>query len=82
MRAAWHCEEREELARLAHWLKGAGGTAGFDAFTEPARRLEQQAKHGPKDDAGHALREVEILAGRIVMPSQLTAEVEIATCQT
>jgi hypothetical protein len=23
--------------RLAHWLKGSGGTAGFDAFTAPAR---------------------------------------------
>ena len=24
-----------ELASLAHWLKGAGGTVGFDCFTEP-----------------------------------------------
>ena len=30
----------KELAQLAHWLKGAGGTAGFAALTEPARRLE------------------------------------------
>ena len=29
-----------ELARSAHWLKGAGGTAGFADFTAPARRLE------------------------------------------
>ena len=28
-------------AEIAHWLKGAGGTAGFDGFTEPASRLEK-----------------------------------------
>ncbi|MFI5456028.1 MAG: PAS domain S-box protein [Isosphaerales bacterium] len=82
MRAAWEREDRDELARLAHWLKGAGGTAGFDAFTEPARRLEEHAKHGPRDDAGHALHEVEILSGRIVAASQISAEVGIATCRT
>ena len=32
-----------ELADLAHWLKGAGGTVGFDCFTEPALQLEQFA---------------------------------------
>jgi signal transduction histidine kinase/CheY-like chemotaxis protein/HPt (histidine-containing phosphotransfer) domain-containing protein len=39
-------EEREytELWKLAHWLKGAGGTVGFDCFTEPAKQLEQFAK--------------------------------------
>jgi len=80
MRAAWESDNRDELARLAHWLKGAGGTAGFDAFTEPARRLEEHAKHGSQDAAGHVLDEVEMLAGRIVTPSQLSAEVEIAAC--
>jgi len=33
-----------ELAGLAHWLKGAGGTCGFDTFTEPSSLLEQAAK--------------------------------------
>ena len=33
----------DDLASLAHWLKGAGGTVGFDAFTEPAALLEQSA---------------------------------------
>ena len=36
----------EEVAAFAHWLAGAGGTVGYDAFTEPARRLEQLAKAG------------------------------------
>ena len=32
------------VADLAHWLKGAGGTVGFDVFTEPAAQLEIHAK--------------------------------------
>ena len=38
-----------ELAALAHWLKGAGGSMGFDELFEPARALEEaaQADDGP-----------------------------------
>jgi signal transduction histidine kinase/CheY-like chemotaxis protein/HPt (histidine-containing phosphotransfer) domain-containing protein len=37
-----------ELASLAHWLKGAGGTCGFNDFFEPAKELEKSAKdHNP-----------------------------------
>jgi len=32
------------LAREAHWLKGAGGTCGFDCFFEPSLQLELAAK--------------------------------------
>jgi CheY-like chemotaxis protein/HPt (histidine-containing phosphotransfer) domain-containing protein len=44
MARAWNDRDFDELANLAHWLKGAGGTVGFDAFTEPAANLEQLAK--------------------------------------
>ena len=33
----------EELANLGHWLKGAGGTVGYDVFTKPAASLENAA---------------------------------------
>ena len=33
MHHAWAVGDFSELAQLAHWLKGAGGTAGFPAFT-------------------------------------------------
>jgi CheY-like chemotaxis protein/HPt (histidine-containing phosphotransfer) domain-containing protein len=46
MRAAWAAEDLPELIGLAHWLKGAGGTAGFAAFTQPAHQLEQYARQG------------------------------------
>ena len=33
-----------EVERLAHWLAGAAGTVGYDAFTAPAREMEAAAK--------------------------------------
>ena len=33
-----------ELAGLAHWLKGAGGTCGFNEFYQPSLDLEMTAK--------------------------------------
>jgi PAS domain S-box-containing protein len=57
-----------ELAALAHWLKGAGGTVGYHAFTEPARVLETGAKAGDREAAA-ALRELRHLAGLLVVPA-------------
>lgn len=34
----------EELAEQAHWLKGAGGTMGFECFTSTADKLEVAAR--------------------------------------
>ena len=50
------------LADHAHWLKGAAGTVGFGAFTEPARRLEQLAKQRSAADVPIVLRELVQLA--------------------
>jgi HPt (histidine-containing phosphotransfer) domain-containing protein len=58
-----------ELAALAHWLKGAGGTVGYHAFTEPARVLETGAKAGDREAAAAALRELRHLAGLLVVPA-------------
>ena len=41
--AAGHLD-MTELAALAHWLKGAGGSMGFDVLFEPAKALEEAAK--------------------------------------
>ena len=46
MQAALAAGDRRELAGLAHWLKGTGGTAGFGDFLEPAEQLEQLAASG------------------------------------
>jgi PAS domain S-box-containing protein len=67
--AAWEKEDLQELALIAHWLKGAGGTVGFDHFTEPAAKLEQSAKTGQMEQAGEILRQVKVLSEAIVPPS-------------
>jgi HPt (histidine-containing phosphotransfer) domain-containing protein len=59
----------QELASIAHWLKGAGGTVGFDDFTEPAAKLEKYAKAAQMEQAGHILQQVKCLSDAIVLPS-------------
>jgi signal transduction histidine kinase len=61
-----------ELARLAHWLKGSGGMAGFDAFTQPASDLEQLAKQNAAEQIPSALARLQALVQRIVIPSEPT----------
>jgi HPt (histidine-containing phosphotransfer) domain-containing protein len=46
------------VERLAHWLAGAAGTVGYDAFTEPARELEAAAKALDSQAAEAALQRI------------------------
>ena len=69
MKRAWANQNLEEMARLAHWFKGASGTAGFDAFTEPAKRMEQVVKARKRDDIPLALDAMAGLVDRIVAPA-------------
>jgi PAS domain S-box-containing protein len=62
-----------ELAALAHWLKGAGGTVGYDAFTVPARTLETCAKAADGAGSRAALDELHGLARRMVVPDEEAA---------
>ena len=57
-----------ELASLAHWLRGAAGTVGYDAFTEPAARLELSAKAGDGPACATALAELHAMAARVEVP--------------
>jgi HPt (histidine-containing phosphotransfer) domain-containing protein len=67
MQRAWADQDLDEMARLAHWLKGAGGTAGFAAFTEPATRLERVLKAQQRDEIPAALGAIAELVERIVV---------------
>ena len=58
----------DELAALAHWLKGSGGTVGFAIFTKPAARMEAAAKEGDMEIVTSCLVEIKNYAGRIVVP--------------
>jgi CheY-like chemotaxis protein/HPt (histidine-containing phosphotransfer) domain-containing protein len=57
-----------QLAELAHWLKGAAGSVGYDLFTEPAQRLEKAAKTQDLQLASESLIAVGSLATRLELP--------------
>jgi PAS domain S-box-containing protein len=63
-------QDDDEMAKLAHWLKGSAGTIGFDAFTEPARMLEQAAKAGNRAGVDAAMQTLRDLAGRVQVPME------------
>ena len=69
IQTAWERRELGELASLAHWLKGSGGTAGFPAFTAPAAEIERRAKSDDLDDIARSIQELTDLASRIVIPA-------------
>ena len=58
------------LGELAHSLKGSAGTAGFEAFTEPARQLETLIKRRRLDAVVPAIAELAKLAKRILVPTE------------
>jgi PAS domain S-box-containing protein len=56
-----------ELSKLAHWLKGAGGTVGFDCFTEPAKQLEKFASEKESAKIGDTLQRLRMLEKVLVV---------------
>jgi PAS domain S-box-containing protein len=67
MEACFDSSDFEQLADLAHWLKGAAGTVGFDAFSEPAEHLELLARERKEGEVGAAIEEIRELTERIVI---------------
>jgi HPt (histidine-containing phosphotransfer) domain-containing protein len=65
MHAASAAGDWDRLAKLAHWLKGSGGTVGFDCLTEPARQLETSAARHDTLAVHQALQSVQELTDRI-----------------
>ena len=66
-----------DLAGLAHWLKGAGGSMGFDALFEPAKALEQAALLGEREGVVAALAVLRHLETGILRGAR-SAPVELA----
>jgi len=65
---AWKVSDFEKLAELGHWIKGSAGTAGFDAFTAPASRLERLAKSNSPNGMSEVIYELDKLLRRIQPP--------------
>jgi CheY-like chemotaxis protein/HPt (histidine-containing phosphotransfer) domain-containing protein/anti-sigma regulatory factor (Ser/Thr protein kinase) len=70
MQSALHDGRFADLADLAHWLKGAGGTVGFDVFFEPAREFERLARLEDRAALARSLRQLSALADRLVIPDE------------
>ena len=61
-------EDYNELAHLAHWLKGAAGTVGYDAFTRPATELEQFAKELARANCKELVKKIDNMVRNIEPP--------------
>ncbi len=68
MEECFDAGDLEGLATLGHWLKGAAGTVGFDAFTQPAEALRLLAREGKPEEIDAALGAIRDMADRIVLP--------------
>lgn len=68
MTGAWRDNDLDRVAVEAHWLKGSGGMAGFDEFSEPAKQLEKAAKNMQYDEIEATLRVIVGLRKRIQSP--------------
>ena len=67
MDAAAAAADLTELAALAHWLKGAGGSMGFDVLFDPAKALEEATKAGDHAAALTVLAELHDIGRRIAL---------------
>ncbi len=70
MREAAFSRQKGILKKVAHDLVGTAGGAGFDAFTEPVRQLEQHIEAEQYDEILHSLRLLDELALRIEIPAE------------
>jgi len=68
MQSAWSLGDLNEIAKLAHWLKGAGGTVGYDAFTEPSMELEQLSKAGRHEATGKVIENIGVMVAAVQQP--------------
>lgn len=66
LQAHFGCANWDELARLAHQLKGAAGSYGFDQLTPFAARLEKAVRNGePQASIRAVLEDLVEACGRV-----------------
>jgi PAS domain S-box-containing protein len=78
MQIAQQNNDWEELANLAHWLKGSAGSVGYDGYTEPSKFLEEAAKSGNADEVRKYMKQVIALTQRLQPVSGLLASTAAA----
>ncbi len=68
MEQAVESGDLRQLYELGHWLKGAGGSAGFDAFNVPGKHLENYATAKDIDRCRSQVVEIQAMFERISIP--------------
>ncbi len=68
LHSAARATDRGQIAQLAHNLAGTAGGAGFNDFTEPARRLESIAPNGQFSAILATIDELDELAHCVAIP--------------
>ena len=79
MNAALVAADWTELAGHAHWLKGAGGSMGYDMLFEPAKLLEDSANAANVEATRAVLAQLHRLDQQIQRGAALTAPQEEST---
>jgi len=69
-------ENFDELAKLAHWLKGSGGNVGFDGFTQLAASLESSAMAGNREQVAISFEAIQSYSERVKLGWKLLDPLE------
>ncbi|HEY4262337.1 MAG TPA: Hpt domain-containing protein, partial [Schlesneria sp.] len=72
MHQAHSCEDWQTMAELAHWLAGAGGSAGFPILTDAARDLETKLHKNDLEEVDDLLDRLDHLLLLIAFGAPLT----------
>lgn len=62
---AWEERNLDALSKLVHWVKGSGGTAGFEILTQQARTIEESLRAGHLESVDGEVKRLESLVRRI-----------------
>ena len=67
MKLAYAADDWTQLIELAHWLRGSGGTAGYEQFTVPSAQLERLAKQQEHEKIEDVLNVLDQLAQAVAL---------------
>jgi HPt (histidine-containing phosphotransfer) domain-containing protein len=66
LQLALDASDLEEIARIAHWAKGSGGSVGFETITSLGESLEQATIGGEYQQTTVAVELLQKYAGRVL----------------
>ena len=75
-------QDFKQIEHSAHWLKGSGGTVGFNQFTDPSKRLEYYSKQRDTDEMVLAFEEICEISKKIQPDPNLVCDQTSSTSST